>query len=172
MEKEWKNAVALLCSIVQSKTNSMEHILEYVTLTKDVYGLGENDFRQLYHQWVRTGEIQELPETMKFLQNREAAMYAGTIEGLCKMLHEGVIDEEIFAESLCEEVYRTAELSETGVGRIVAFYPQFPGCIGYADNKESLEEEMKKALRKWIRLAYAFWKEKQIINQQQVHIYK
>lgn len=172
MEKEWKNAVKLLCSIVQNRTNSMEHILEYIALTKDVYGLGEDDFRRIYQQWVRTGEILSLSVKTEYTQKREIELHARTVDGLCKMLHEDMIDEETFEESLCVERYRTAELSETAGERIAGFYPHFPGCIGYADDRESLNNEMKKSLRMWIRSAYVFWKEKQIINQPQAHIYK
>lgn len=164
MEKEWENILMLLCSIVQSKTDSMENILEYLSLMREIYGIGEKQFREIYAQWLRTGEIPKISEQTVLQQKYEGGIYAGPVAGLCRLLHEGIIDEKIFEETLWEAPYRTVEHTKSDELCAVGFFPQFPGCIGYADNEKDLSPEMKKALKRWISAVYTFWKEKQIIN--------
>ena len=71
-----------------------------------------------------------------------------------------MIEENALCEMLLEEDY---EIKNGTDGKIIGFYPQYPGCIGFADSREMLEEEMQKSLKNWIRAAYILWKENKML---------
>ena len=82
------------------------------------------------------------------------------MDGLCRLYDEGILEEDAFCETLFEEDY---EIKNGTDGKIIGFYPQYPGCIGFAQEKTELEEVMRKSLKNWIRAAYILWKENKIL---------
>lgn len=164
MEKEWENAVMLLCSIMESRVGTLEDILVYLEFMKDAYGLKAEEFLEIYNQWCESGEFSEAFGE-KSIQENDIWIFRKVVDGLCRMILEGQLDEECAEEILWEESYKTADFYSEEMRKMVGFYPQFPGCIGYADSKETLDVVMRSALKKWFHSAYLFWKEKQFINE-------
>ena len=80
---------------------------------------------------------------------------------MCRMLEEGVIDEKEFFEIFWETPYEILKENETYTG----FYPSLPGCIASAEGKNQLKEEMRTALKKWIRSAFYMWRENNILEE-------
>lgn len=80
---------------------------------------------------------------------------------MCRMLEEGIIDEKEFFEIFWETPYETLKENEKYTG----FYPSLPGCIASAEGKNQLKEEMRTALKKWIRSAFYMWRENNILEE-------
>lgn len=49
--------------------------------------------------------------------------------------------------------------------KYTGFYPSLPGCIASAEGKNQLKEEMRTALKKWIRSAFYMWRENNILEE-------
>lgn len=159
MDMEWIKAVLLLCMEAENNADSMSKILRYLEIMEDGYGLDAEAFHQLYENWYRTGEIQE--KYRKKTRSEHLPLYHLGADGMCRMLNEGVIDEEMFFEIFWETPYKILKENDIYTG----YYPSLPGCIGFADNKENLEKEMQRALRKWIRSAFYLWRELTILEE-------
>ena len=80
---------------------------------------------------------------------------------MCRMLEEGVIDEKEFFEIFWETPYEILKENEKYTG----FYPSLPGCIASTEGKNQLKEEMRTALKKWIRSAFYMWRENNILEE-------
>lgn len=164
MDKDWIKAVTQLCVIVQNNADSVVRVVRYLEIMKDEYGLDEKSFRQVYDDWFRSGEVQEKYRNsgVGSGRQRKVPLYHRGMDGMCKMLEEGVIDETMFFEILWEASY---EIRKEDGKRYVGFYPYLPGCIGTADSKEKLKKEMQGALKKWIRSAFYMWRENKILEE-------
>ncbi|MBU5482482.1 type II toxin-antitoxin system HicB family antitoxin [Blautia sp. MSJ-19] len=162
MDKDWIKAVTQLCMMAQNDLGLKSRVMDYVYWMKDVYGLQSGRFNRLYEKWLRTGEIDEsMRQTGALVNELQLPLYHRGVAGMCRMLHEGILDKETFCEILWEEPYEIRADKETGY---VGFYPQFPGCIGYAQTRQELKKEMWETLKKWIPQAYIFWKESSILE--------
>ena len=149
MNKDWGKAIAQLCVIVQNNTDLKEPVLQYVEFMKTIYGIDGADFLDIYREWERSGEI---------VDKRD--LYPKSMDGLCRLYDEGILEEDAFCETLFEEDY---EIKNGTDGKFIGFYPQYPGCIGFADSREMLDMKMQKSLKNWIRAAYILWKENKIL---------
>lgn len=162
MNEDWGKAIAQLCVMIQNDTDLKEPVLQYVEIMESVYGMDGADFLNIYREWERSGEIVDKREKTVRIKTGdvEKSLYPESVDGLCRLLDEGILDEESFCEILGEEAYETQRKND---GKIIGFYPQYPGCIGFADGEKELEEEMKKSLKNWSRAAYILWKENKIL---------
>ena len=162
MNEDRGKAIAQLCTIIQNNTDLKEPVLQYVEFMKTIYGIDGADFLNIYKEWERSGEIIDKCEKVSCAgaENVEKNLYPKSMDGLCRLYDEGVIEENALCEMLLEEDY---EIKNGTDGKIIGFYPQYPGCIGFADSREMLEEEMQKSLKNWIRAAYILWKENKML---------
>ena len=162
MNNDWKKAVTQLCIIAQSNEESMGKTIRYIELMNKKYGLDADSFRKLYDDWFRSGEVrEEYREMSSVMANQQHPLYYRGIDGMCRMLDEGIIDEDMFCELLWETSYEAVK-EDTGYA---GFYPSLPGCIGFADSREDLEKEMQTVLKKWIRQAFYMWRENKILEE-------
>lgn len=162
MNKDWGKAIAQLCVITQNNTDLKEPVLQYVEFMKTIYGIDGADFLDIYREWERSGEIVDKREKVSCtsLENMEKNLYPKSMDGLCRLYDEGILEEDAFCETLFEEDY---EIKNGADGKFIGFYPQYPGCIGFADSREMLDMKMQKSLKNWIRAAYILWKENKIL---------
>lgn len=163
MDQSWIKAVTQLCIIAQNDTYLKRTVMRYIDIMKEQYALDEQGFRNLYARWVRSGEIdqQDWRTGRNSEEEQETILYHKEIEGLCRMLEEGVIDETMFYEILREIPY---EVLDEG-GCFTGYYPSLPGCIGQAETRQKLDGEMQTVLKKWIRNAYIMWRENNILEE-------
>ena len=120
-------------------------------------------FQRIYDSWFCSGEIQEKYRIKDSVTGREQKLplYHKGVDGMCRMLEEGIIDEKEFFEIFWETPYETLKENEKYTG----FYPSLPGCIASAEGKNQLKEEMRTALKKWIRSAFYMWRENNILEE-------
>lgn len=159
MDTDWIKAVMLLCMIEENNTDLISRAVRYVEIMSDEYGLDAKSFRQLYDIWYRTGEVSE--SYRQNIKTEHLPLYHRGLDGMCRMMYEGVIDEELFFESFSDMPYETLKDKDGYTG----FYPGLPGCIGFAENEKKLDEEMKTVLRKWIREDFSFWHELKLLEE-------
>lgn len=143
MDKDWIKAVTLLCNIAGYNTESMDRVLRYLKIMSAEYGLDEEKFQKIYETWNRTGKIPG--EYMRRIYEKKIFLYYCGLDGMCRMLKEGLIDEELFLELLCDLPHKTIKEKEG----YIEFYPELPGCIAFADSKENLKKEMQRVLYKY-----------------------
>ena len=149
----------------KSNCTALRHNTEQCGLERaciTVYGIDGADFLDIYREWERSGEIVDKREKVSCtgLENMEKNLYPKSMDGLCWLYDEGILEEDTFCEILFEEDY---EIKNGSDGKFIGFYPQYPGCIGFADSREMLDMKMKKSLKNWIRAAYILWKENKIL---------
>lgn len=163
MDKDWIKAVTLLCIIAQNNADSMKRSVRYAEIMKKEYGLDAEKFQRIYDSWFCSGEIQEKYRIKDSVTGREQKLplYHKGVDGMCRMLEEGIIDEKEFFEIFWETPYETLKENEKYTG----FYPSLPGCIASAEGKNQLKEEMRIALKKWIRSAFYMWRENNILEE-------
>lgn len=164
MDKDWIKAVTLLCVIAENNADSMRRTVRYIEIMKREYGLDGESFRQVYDEWFRTGEVSEKYRQRDWSSKRRTGLplYHRGVDGMCRMLEEGVIEEDMFFEIFWETPYEVLqEEGETYTG----FYRALPGCIGESGTKEKLKKEMQKALKKWIWSAVYMWRENKILEE-------
>ena len=163
MDKDWIKAVTLLCIIAQNNADSMKRSVRYAKIMKKEYGLDAEKFQRIYDSWFCSGEIQEKYRIKDSVTGREQKLplYHKGVDGMCRMLEEGIIDEKEFFEIFWETPYETLKENE----RYTGFYPSLPGCIASAEGKNQLKEEMRTALKKWIRSAFYMWRENNILEE-------
>ena len=162
MNEDWGKAIAQLCAMIQNDTDLKEPVLQYVEFMKMLYGIDSGEFSDIYKEWERSGEIVDKREKEDCvrLENVDKNLYPESMDGLCRLYDEGMLEEDAFCEILSEEDY---EIKNGTDGKIIGFYPQYPGCIGFAGNREMLDAEMQKSLKNWIHTAYIIWKENKIL---------
>lgn len=162
MNEDWGKAIAQLCVMIQNDTDLKEPVLQYVEFMKMIYGIDGADFLDIYREWERSGEIVDKREKVSCagVENVEKNLYPKSMDGLCRLYDEGMLEEDALCEIMAEESYEI----ENGIdGKLIGFYPQYPGCIGYAQSLEMLDVKMQKSLKNWIRAAYILWKENKIL---------
>ena len=164
MDKDWIKAVTLLCAISENSVDSMRRSVHYIEIMKSEYGLNAESFRKVYEEWFRTGEVSEKYRQRGRNSKKRTGLplYHRGADGMCRMLEEGVIDEDMFFEIFWETPYKILKEDE---GTYIGFYPTLPGCIGEAGTKEKLKKEMQMALKKWIRSAFYMWRENNILEE-------
>lgn len=164
MDKDWVKAVMQLCMITENNADSMRQTVRYIEIMKREYGLDAESFRQVYDEWFRSGEVLEKYRKRDWKSKRRTSLplYHRGVDGMCRMLEEGIIDEKMFFEIFWETPY---EVQEEETGNYTGFYPALPGCIGEADTEQKLKKEMRKALKKWIRSAFYMWRENNILEE-------
>ena len=155
MDKDWIKAVTLLCIIAQNNADSMKQSVRYAEIMKKEYGLDAEKFQWIYDSWFRSGEIQEKYRSKNSVTGREQKL------PLYHKGADGVIDEKEFFEIFWETPYEILKENEKYTG----FYPSLPGCIASAEGKNQLKEEMRTALKKWIRSAFYMWRENNILEE-------
>ena len=123
---------------------------------------GGNSMWSVFEETAKEGEIVDKREKVSCtgLGNMEKNLYPKSMDGLCRLYDEGILEEDAFCETLFEEDY---EIKNGADGKFIGFYPQYPGCIGFADSREMLDMKMQKSLKNWIRAAYILWKENKIL---------
>ena len=178
MNKDWGKAIAQLCVITQNNTDLKEPVLQYVEFMKTIYGIDGADFLDIYREWERSGEIVDKREKVSCtgLGNMEKNLYPKSMDGLCRLYvlsvkstnQASAIDEYAAIEVTTtvkaqEEGIKDYEIKNGADGKFIGFYPQYPGCIGFADSREMLDMKMQKSLKNWIRAAYILWKENKIL---------
>ena len=137
MDKDWIKAVTLLCMIAQNNADSMKRSVRYAEIMKKEYGLDAEKFQRIYDSWFCSGEIQEKYRIKDSVTGREQKLplYHKGVDGMCRMLEEGIIDEKEFFEIFWETPYETLKENEKYTG----FYPSLPGCIASAEGKNQAE---------------------------------
>ena len=107
MNKDWGKAIAQLCVIAQNNTDLKEPVLQYVEFMKTIYGIDGADFLDIYREWERSGEIVDKREKVSCtgLENIEKNLYPQSMDGLCRLYDEGILEEDAFCETLFEEDY-------------------------------------------------------------------
>ena len=140
MDKDWIKAVTLLCIIAQNNADSMKRSVRYAEIMKKEYGLDAEKFQRIYDSWFCSGEIQEKYRIKDSVTGREQKLplYHKGVDGMCRMLKEGIIDEKEFFEIFWETPYETLKENEKYTG----FNPSLPGCIASAEGKNQLKEEL------------------------------
>ena len=135
MDKDWIKAVTLLCIIAQNNADSMKQSVRYAEIMKKEYGLDAEKFQWIYDSWFRSGEIQEKYRIKDSVTGREQKLplYHKGVDGMCRMLEEGIIDEKEFFEIFWETPYEILKENEKYTG----FYPSLPGCIASAEGKDA-----------------------------------
>ena len=100
MDKDWIKAVTLLCIIAQNNADSMKRSVRYAEIMKKEYGLDAEKFQRIYDSWFCSGEIQEKYRIKDSVTGREQKLplYHKGVDGMCRMLEEGIIDEKEFFE--------------------------------------------------------------------------
>lgn len=101
MDKDWIKAVTLLCVIAENNADSMRRTVRYIEIMKREYGLDGESFRQVYDEWFRTGEVSEKYRQRDWSSKRRTGLplYHRGVDGMCRMLEEGVIEEDMFLKS-------------------------------------------------------------------------
>ena len=162
MNEDWGKAIVQLCVIIQNDAYLKDAVLQYVEIMKSVYRIDSEDFEVIYSEWERSGEIvdKRRKNTFAETENVEKSLYPKSMDGLCRLFDEGILEEETFCAILEEE---SCEIQKRNDGKIIGFYPQYPGCIGCAGDVKELEKVMRKSLKNWIRAAYILWKENKIL---------
>lgn len=114
MDKDWIKAVTLLCIIAQNNADSMKQSVRYAEIMKKEYGLDAEKFQWIYDSWFRSGEIQEKYRSKNSVTGREQKLplYHKGVDGMCRMLEEGVIDEKEFFEIFWETPYEILKENE------------------------------------------------------------
>ena len=138
MDKDWIKAVTLLCIIAQNNADSMKRSVRYAEIMKKEYGLDAEKFQRSYDSWFCSGEIQEKYRIKDSVTGREQKLplYHKGVDGMCRMLEEGIIDEKEFFEIFWETPYETLKENEKYTG----FYTSLPGCIASAEGKNQRKE--------------------------------
>lgn len=162
MNGDWEKAVTQLCVMIQNNTDLKKTILQYVEFMKPLYGTDSEGFSEIYREWERSGEIVDKRDkiTRDRVKNVENLLYPQSMDGLCQLYDEGVLEEDTFCEILWEEAY---EIQKGNDGELIGIYPQYPGCMGCARDEAALEAAMRKSLKNWIHAAYILWKENKIL---------
>ena len=120
MNKDWGKAIAQLCVIIQNNADSKEPVLQYTEFMKTVYGIDGADFLDIYREWERSGEIVDKREKVSCtgLENMEKNLYPKSMDGLCWLYDEGILEEDAFCEILFEEDY---EIKNGSDGKFIDF---------------------------------------------------
>lgn len=158
MDKDWIKAVMQLCVVAANDAESMESVMRYIEIMEREYGLDRDSFQKVYDYWYRTGEIRE--EYRRGYQ-KTLPLYHRGLEGMCRLLGEGLLSEKMFFEVFWEIPYEILKRK----GEYTGYYPFLPGCIGFADTRDALEHKMQAALKKWIRQAFYMWHENYILEE-------
>lgn len=159
MDKDWVTAVTQLCVIARNDKESMEDIMQYIEIMELEYGLDRSSFQKIYDNWCRTGEIRE--QYRQGISGKKYPLYHRALDGMCRLLGDGLMSEEMFFEVLWETPYETLKKR----GKYIGYYPDLPGCIGFADSRDMLPEKMQTALKKWIGQAFYMWRENYILGE-------
>ena len=113
MNEDWGKAIAQLCTIIQNDTDLKEPVLQYVEFMKTIYGMNGTEFLDIYREWERSGEIVDRREKTALLkaETAEKRIYPESLEGLNRLLDEGVIDETAFCRilSAVSRLYRVCK---------------------------------------------------------------